>query len=181
MKLVTEISRIKKLSKEKEEENWGFRSFLKSCGIPTNRIDSITQKLYKKVSEKIDCRDCSNCCKEILPILSENDIEQCTKGLNISAAEFKKKYLEKTDDGRNTFNKTPCPFLRESRCSIYEFRPSNCRSYPYIGQKGLLSRLISVIHNCSVCPIVFNVYEYLKSEIWAMDGDEDSDDWEEFI
>ncbi len=27
-------------------------------------------------------------------------------------------------------------------------------------------RLMDVIANCSVCPIVFNVYEALKEELW---------------
>ena len=33
-------------------------------------------------------------------------------------------------------------------------------------KKNFTSRLMGVIGNCSVCPIVFNVYELLKGEIW---------------
>lgn len=41
----------------------------------------------------------------------------------------------------------------------------NCISYPHLHKKDFTSRLIGVIENCSVCPIVFNVYERLKERI----------------
>ena len=50
----TDLNRIKKLSKEKEDENWEFRSFLKGCNIPEKKIDSMVHKLYKKVSSEIE-------------------------------------------------------------------------------------------------------------------------------
>ncbi|GAI19918.1 unnamed protein product, partial [marine sediment metagenome] len=50
----TDLSKIRKLSKEKEDENWEFRSFLKGCDIAEEKIDSIVHKLYQKVSSEID-------------------------------------------------------------------------------------------------------------------------------
>lgn len=37
----TDLNKIKKLSKKKEDENWDFRSFLKGCNIPSEEIDVI--------------------------------------------------------------------------------------------------------------------------------------------
>jgi Fe-S-cluster containining protein len=70
---------------------------------------------------------------------------------------------------RYTFNTNPCPFLKGNNCTIHNFRPDDCRSYPHLHKKNFISRTIGVIKNCSVCPIVFNVYENLKNEMWAMD------------
>ena len=46
----------------------------------------------------------------------------------------------------------------------YEVRPEDCRSYPHIWKNGFATRLMGVLNNYSICSIVFNVYEQLKSE-----------------
>ena len=40
----TDVDRIKHLSKQKEDENWDFRSFLKWCDMPPEEIDSIVHR-----------------------------------------------------------------------------------------------------------------------------------------
>ncbi len=175
MKIERDIDRIKKLSEEKEEENRSFRSFLKSSEIPAKKIDIIVQQLSQTISSQIDCQTCGNCCREILPVLKQNDIVNMAGTLDLSVKKFKKKYLVKAEvpDGY-TFNTNPCPFLEGNICSVFVSRPDDCRSYPHLHKKKFVSRTISVINNCSVCPVVFNVYENLKNEIWAMDDlDED--------
>lgn len=175
MKLVRDIFKIKQLTLQKEEENWGFRTFLKSCGIPAKKIDHIVHRLYGEISALIDCSTCGNCCKEILPVLKENDIANMSGVLKMNSADFIKKYLVKDDDREGyTFNATPCPFLVNDRCSVFDCRPDDCRSYPHLHKSEFSSRTIGVIHNCSVCPIVYNVFENLKHNIWTMDASDDS-------
>ncbi len=177
MFIETDLERIKKLSQKKEGENWGFRSFLKDCEIPGRKIDQVAQKLYKRVTDKIDCRTCANCCKEMEPLLTQGDVVKLSRGLNLSVGKVKKKYLEQSAEGEGfTFNQKPCPFLAGNLCSVYDSRPQDCFSYPHILRKGVANRLSSVIHNCSICPIVFNVLELLKEEIWTMDECDDDDD-----
>ena len=163
----TDVNRIKRLSKQKEDENWDFRSFLKWCGTPSEEIDSIVHRLYQEVSSQIDCRTCANCCREVQPVLYQEDIERFSIGLGTSAARFRDQYLarEKGSEGY-TFNEMPCPFLKDNLCIHYAHRPGNCVSYPHLHKKDLIFRLMNVIGNCSICPIVFSVYESLKSEIW---------------
>jgi len=136
MKLIREIDLIRRLSKKREEENWGFRSFLKSCEIPPRKIDLIAHHVYKHVVQRIDCTQCGNCCKEIEPVLTAEDISTCSKGLKLPETEFKNRYLVKTqEENKYIFNKKPCPFLSGTLCSIYEHRPADCRSYPHIQKK----------------------------------------------
>lgn len=171
----TDINKIRKLSKEKEDENWEFRSFLKGGDISEEKIDLIVHELYQNVSSEIDCRACANCCRGVQPVLDQEDIERLSKCLGISCAQFKDQYLVKDDDpGKFVFNKKPCPFLKDNLCSHYTNRPKDCRSYPHLHKCGFIFRLVNVIGNCSICPIVFNVYEYLKNEI---QNDDDSNDF----
>lgn len=69
------------------------------------------------------------------------------------------------ESGEYTFNKKPCPFLRSNLCSCYPNRPETCASYPHLHKPDFIFRLINVIGNYSLCPIVFNTYEHLKDEL----------------
>jgi len=47
---LTCIKKIKKIAQEKDDENWKFRMFLKTCDISSEQIDRIVHKLYKHFS-----------------------------------------------------------------------------------------------------------------------------------
>ena len=163
----TDISRIKRLSEKKEDENWGFRAFLKGFDMPLKKMDRIVHRLYKQISSQIDCTKCANCCREIQIGLYKEDIKKLSKGIGISAEQFRKRYLAKGGEaGEFIFKEKPCPFLNNNLCSHYNYRPKVCRSYPHLHKNDFVFRLIGVIQNSSVCPIVFNVYEHLKAELW---------------
>jgi hypothetical protein len=163
----TDIARVKALAKRKEDENWAFRPFLKESVIPSEEIDRIVQKLYTEVSMKIDCTRCANCCREMYPVLDYEDVERLSISVGLSAAQVKKQYLVNYEEpGRFVFREKPCPFLKNHLCVLSENRPKDCISYPHLDKEGFVFRLIGVVQNCSVCPIVFNVYEHLKVLVW---------------
>jgi Fe-S-cluster containining protein len=87
-------------------------------------------------------------------------------GLETTHDEIVTKYLARNEDGDLTFNRRPCPFLAENRCRVYEHRPDTCRSYPHLQKEEFVFRLAQAVSNCSICPISFNVFERLKTEIW---------------
>jgi Fe-S-cluster containining protein len=162
-KMEIDLEKIKKFAEKREDENWEFRTFLK--GYDGRNLDSMVHKLVQKYSDSIDCTACGNCCIEIQPILKKNDINALSKSLNISPIQFKKEYVQKDKDGDDVFTQLPCPFLSDNKCSHYDSRPSACKSFPHIHKKHFTARLIGVMHNYSVCPIVFNVYEELKNKL----------------
>lgn len=170
----TDLIKISKLSREREDENWSFRTFLKGHDI--KNLDMIVHKLFKRVSEAIDCTACGNCCKKMQPILKKKDINKLSKSLNITPDQFITKYVEKDEDGDNILNQLPCPFLNDNKCTQYASRPADCTSYPHLHKKDFVFRLIGVVNNYSICPIVFNVYEALKNRLKS----EFSDFQEEF-
>ncbi len=182
MKVETDLDIIKKLSEEKHEENWNFRSFLKGNDAELEEIDKIVHEFYETISAQIDCTKCVNCCRKVLPILNQKDIQRFSAGSGITEHQFKEEYLKISEEepGRLTFKETPCPFLKENLCSYYEFRPRDCRSFPHLHKKDFVFRLWGVVENCSICPIVYNVYEYLKDELWHRDFDDYMDENDNF-
>lgn len=175
-----DLTKIKYIAKEKEDENWDFRKFLKGyLDMEVEELDSIVHKLHKKISAEIDCTACGNCCREIQVGVGKKDVEKLSKSLGVTSDQFISKYVEKTEDGDIVIKQVPCPFLRGNKCSHYDSRPEACASYPHLHKKDFVFRLFGVLDNYSVCPIVFNVYEALKDE-FESEFAEFLDEYDEF-
>jgi len=166
MTLETDPKRIEVLARIREDANWAFRSFLKGCDVSIEKLDSIVHDLYETVSSQIDCQLCANCCRVVSPSLNTADIKRLATHLGFSVEQFVEAYLEEDEVGEgHVFKTTPCAFLHENSCSVYPQRPKACRSYPHLHEREFVFRLNQVVSNCSVCPIVYNVYERLKQEM----------------
>jgi len=150
--------------------------FLKGYDAPTEDIDAIVHRINKQVAAGIDCKTCANCCNEVSPVFDQKDIEKFVSGLSMAESEFKDRYLEEDEyPEKYIFTKLPCPFLKDNLCTNYENRPKNCRSFPHLHKKDSVFRLIGIINNCEICPIVYNVFELVKEEIWEADDFDDYD------
>jgi len=161
----TDLNKIERIAELKRNENWEFRSFLKGYGLSVKALDSMVCELNDIVSAEIDCTLCANCCKKVSPVFQEADIQKLSKKLKLSKQEFQKRFLKKDLDGDLVFNGLPCPFLKNNMCTQYLHRPENCKSYPHLHKKDFVFRLIGVLENYEICPIVFNVYELLKEKL----------------
>jgi Fe-S-cluster containining protein len=167
MKIETEIQKIEQLSKQRERVNWAFRSFLKASDLSVAKVDSTVHDLFRQLSAQIDCTQCGNCCKVVQPSLTVADIKRLARQLELTTNEFKLRLLKEKDKGEGfVFKVQPCPFLKGNRCTVYENRPRDCRSYPHLNKREFVFRVNQAFSNCSVCPIVFNVYEGLKQALW---------------
>jgi len=160
----TDIKKIENIAKLKEKENWAFRSFLKGYDLTVEELDSIVNELNTAVSAEIDCTRCANCCKKVSPVFHEKDIQNLYKHIGISERDFQKQFLKKDLDGDLVLKACFCPFLKDNLCTHYAHRPQNCESYPHLHKKDFVFRLIGVLENYEICPIVFNVYELLKAK-----------------
>jgi uncharacterized protein len=167
MKLQTDPKIVEKLAEEREDENWRFRSFLKGVDLEIEELDAIVREHYDAISNRIDCCTCGNCCRMALPVLDASDIARLAAGLKLPEAETINRYLVRNENEEAmTFNEKPCPLLSNNRCVAYKSRPDNCRSFPHLHKEGFVFRLMGVVGNASICPIVFNVLELLKDELW---------------
>ncbi|MFZ1979574.1 MAG: YkgJ family cysteine cluster protein [Bacteroidota bacterium] len=161
----TDLSKIKYYAQKNEKQNWKFRSYLKYLDQTDAELDSLVIEISHQITKQIDCKTCANCCKEKSPSVLEEEILSISGILGISKEEFENKYLEKTGESDELIiSKRPCPFLKNNLCEIYDNRPEDCRSYPHLHKEGFRFRLMGVIENYSVCPIVFNALDQLKEK-----------------
>ena len=161
----TDLSKIKYYAQKYERQNWKFRSYLKFMDQTDVELDSLVVDISDAIINQINCKTCANCCKEKSPIVLEKEILSISDRLKISKEEFINKYLENTEESNDfMISKRPCPFLKNNECEIYDIRPEDCRSYPHLHKEGFRTRLIGVIENYSICPIVFNTYNQLKEK-----------------
>ena len=176
MKLQTNPKVVARLAEEREEKNWRFRLFLKGVDLEIEELDAIVHRHYETVSSQIDCCTCGNCCREVLPVLHVSDVARLSSGLKLSEKEVTERFLVPGEEEVTfTFNKKPCPLLSGNLCTAYESRPGDCRSFPHLHKEEFVFRLIQAVENCSICPIVFNVIERLKDDLWH----ETNDVWDE--
>ena len=77
--------------------------------------------------------------------------------------------IDEEENDKFKFNSLPCPFLEDNKCNNYANRPEDCESYPHLSKDKFIFRLMGVIEYYSICPIVFNVYEKLKKDLWRRD------------
>ena len=153
----TDLSRIQGLSREHDEENWEFRSWLKQYA--PDDIDGIVQALSQKYFALIDCTQCANCCRSLQAEFKKSELHTIAETLGRSIREFEKQFMSEG------MVNPPCPMLDGKLCSIYDNRPEVCRSFPHLEKPLFTSRLMGVIDNVAICPIAFNAYEELKTKL----------------
>jgi uncharacterized protein len=163
--------RLPILARQKEDENWRFRDFLKHrCRLSTKQLDTKVFQITERVWSQIDCTTCANCCKHIRPTLSEEDIDRLTARLGVTRDTFIETYLEPAEGDNPWHTKSiPCPFLKDNKCTVYEDRPDDCRGYPYLYEPEFSSRLIAMLERIETCPIVYEVFEDLKRAVGYRD------------
>lgn len=95
--------------------------------------------------------------------LDGEDANRLSAHLDMGSKVFAETYLETSQEEQvQIFNKIPCHFLKENKCTVYEARPCDCRDFPHLHKKNFTSRLFSIISYYAICPIVYNVMEELK-------------------
>ncbi len=152
------------MAAQRKEENAQFKRSL--VPIPTKEVDQIVSKLSKEISAAIDCTACGNCCKQLEPPVSQQELERLADLKKLDVLSFSDQYIGTEPGTQIQFLKfQPCIFLQETRCSIYEQRPASCADYPHLQQPNFKYRWKSIMANYALCPIVFNVVEQLKEKL----------------
>lgn len=159
----TDLKRILRLGTRREKKNRSFLKWLKyRCTWSDRRVMALQKETVARVWAQIDCTECGNCCAEMQLQVTEKDVSLLARTLGVKPKEFREQYGEKLRDGHWYLRETPCPFLRQSKCTIYESRPSRCRGFPYL-HTNIRGDISGAIDRAPYCPIVFNVLEELKA------------------
>ncbi len=159
-----DLPKIERLAIKRESENFAFRMFLK--GLDDKEVDKIVLKLNREVTASIDCLACGNCCNSLVPRVNQKEIELLAAMDNVTTEAYTREHLEEDKYNNSLYLKaTPCRYLDGKSCTIYKNRPLECRVYPYTHKPGFVFRMLYMITNYAICPIVFNVMENLKYEL----------------
>jgi hypothetical protein len=150
-----------------EKRNPRVRRYSTYLDKDESEKDIIVHRINVEVTKRIDCTKCANCCKEMGPRLTKQDIRAISKYLDITEEKVISKYLKERKDkvGEYLVARIPCSFLKENRCRIYDVRPEDCKSYPHLTKAQFISRLAGLVERYPVCPIVVEVYNQSKTEI----------------
>jgi len=130
------------------------------------------------------CISChTNCCKEYVIFVNAHDIYRLSVGLRLAPESFLEIYgakdydlgikvkeglldlaLKQKDEG--------CMFLEESkdifRCTVNDFKPSVCKSYPFQIKNGKLIQMSD-----KMCPVEWDTKEFETMMLTHLKKDED--------
>jgi len=94
-----------------------------------------TSSKFYQAGLHFECTFCGNCCQ--LPggsvAVSEEEIENMANSLNMEVSDFIPNYCT-SGTAKRTLKEQEngaCIFLEDKRCTIYEQRPLQCRTFPF--------------------------------------------------
>lgn len=94
--------------------------------------------LFYEQGLKFECQGSGKCCTSHgefgFVFLTKEDRVRFAKHLKLSLREFQKKYCDQTREIwhlKEIAGRADCIFLSEKRCSVYEARPGQCRTWPF--------------------------------------------------
>jgi hypothetical protein len=98
--------------------------------LTSDELDERVFELTRQVWAGIDCTKCANCCTTVHPTFTDQEVDRLAHRLGLQREELIRLYLEPNERGEDNpwiTRSTPCPFLKDKLCSVYEDRsgPSN--------------------------------------------------------
>lgn len=106
-----------------------------------NRFSNLTSNgdlmdPWYKEGLRFKCTGCGECCTGAPGYVwvSPQEIEALAKSLSISPEEFIQKYTRRIGNRLSLIEDSrtyDCVFLKGKRCTVYETRPKQCRTFPW--------------------------------------------------
>ena len=160
--LETNLEQLLVAGQENELANQQFAQFL--LQMDPAEVDQKVHALNNKIASKIDCTACGNCCKTLLININEKEADALSEHLDQTREMFDKNYLEKGMNGTMLMSAVPCHFLKENKCTVYDYRFEGCKEFPAMHLPHFNKRLFTTFMHYNRCPIIFNIVEQLKIE-----------------
>jgi len=146
-----------------------FRRFLtKLEKHPPKNLDQLTAVTSKEVWKEVNCITCANCCKNMTPTYTAQDMRRISGHLGITVREFKDKWLYKERGTGDWMNRnTPCQFLDldTNLCTIYEVRPLDCAGFPHLPRKKMVEFMHVHKQNVEYCPATYRMVEKMMEKL----------------
>lgn len=87
-------------------------------------------------SLSFSCTACGKCCKGATSVyVNAAESRQLADQLKMPIVDFLKSYVEERENTLMSLKSKPggvgCIFLQNNKCSVYDSRPTQCRTYPF--------------------------------------------------
>jgi len=143
-----------------------YRQYIKEAlPLSNDALDQEVASMADVAFERIDCLDCGNCCRRNEIAVTAKDVRRSARALGITSEQFVRRYIAETRDGDAYIKGGPCPFLgSDNTCAIYADRPQACRDFPYLHERKVRARSLTMLENVGECPIVADVWSGLMKK-----------------
>ncbi len=159
--LVIDLALIKEKARSDQASFQEFKQSVKKISIM--QFDALAHPIVNEITQAIDCTQCGNCCRSQEPGVTMDEVEKLARLKELPVENFKDQYIAWDREGISFLCVKPCTFLSGNICSVYHSRPASCADFPGLHRPRLKWRMKQVEENYSICPIVFNVVEKLKT------------------
>ena len=134
---------------------------------PPKKLDQIIATVEQEVWREINCLTCANCCKNMTPTYTTNDMKRISTNLGMTVPEFKEKWLYQDGAGDWMNRNTPCQFLdlETNFCTIYEIRPLDCAGFPHLPRKKMIEFMHVHKQNVEYCPATYRMVEKMMERL----------------
>lgn len=133
------------------------------------------KELFYEQGLRFECQGSGKCCTSHgefgFVFLTKEDRTRFAKHLSLSLSDFQKKYCDQTSEIwhlKEIKSQPDCIFLKDKRCSVYEARPNQCRTWPFWPEVMNAKAWKSEVQ--SFCPGVGKGKVWSKAEIEAVMG-----------
>jgi uncharacterized protein len=133
-------------------------------------LSKLTAEAEKAAWKEVNCTNCGNCCMTMTPTWKKSEVKKLAAHLGMTYDEFYQKWLyteESTGDIMN--DSTPCQFFDQKNglCTVYEFRPHDCATFPHLYRKDFTDQVEVYTANLHRCPATLVAMEHLQKAIEA--------------
>lgn len=137
---------------------------------PPKTLDVIAEEVDKEVWAETNCLACSNCCRNMTPTYTFQDITRIANHFSMTMSAFKAKWLYKNKQGEWMNVNQPCQFLdlKTNMCTIYAIRPKDCAEFPHLTKKKMVDYMHVHKQNVQYCPATFKMVEKLMERVKEM-------------
>lgn len=102
---------------------------------------------------RFQCQGSGKCCVSRGAVgyvyLTLEDRRRLAASLGLATGAFTRRYCERVDDQWRLRDAGPdCTFLKDRRCSVYEARPTQCRTWPFWPENMTAKQWTSVAAFC---------------------------------
>ena len=140
-----------------------------------HKVNPNNEKTWYDKGIRFECQGSGRCCVSRgeygFVYMNTTDRKRMAKVLGMSLTEFTKQHCSKTD-GHYHLTETPgqmnCRFLEGNKCSVYEGRPEQCRTWPFWPEN--LDAKVWKKDVAAFCPGVNKGKLYSKKEIESIAG-----------